>query len=94
MVFISLKLKIITNSHNLKSDSIDFSRMPGRIGKYEVLKTLGYGGSCKVKLAVDTETGESVAIKMLKQNLDARTHSLVMNEVQAMSRLKHRNIIE
>ena len=39
--------------------------MPGRIGKYEILKTLGSGGSCKVKLAVDTETGESVAIKML-----------------------------
>ena len=68
--------------------------MPGRLGKYEIIKTLGSGGSCKVKLAIDTETGEKVAIKMLNQHLDAKTHSLVMNEVQAMSRLKHNNIIE
>lgn len=31
---------------------------------------------------------------MLNQFLDAKAHSLIMNEVQAMSRLKHNNIIE
>ena len=68
--------------------------MPGRLGKYEIIKTLGSGGSCKVKLAIDTETGEKVAVKMLKKDIDAKTHSLTMNEVQAMSNLQHKHIIE
>ncbi len=55
--------------------------MPGRLGKYEIVKTLGSGGSCKVKLAIDTDNGEKVAIKMLNQNLDSKTHSLIKSEV-------------
>lgn len=43
--------------------------MPGRLGKYEILRTLGSGGSCKVKLALDTETGENVAIKIMKYEM-------------------------
>ena len=63
--------------------------MPGRLGKYEIIKTLGHGGSCKVKLAYDTETGEKVAVKMLKKDIDQKTHSLTINEVQAMTDLRH-----
>lgn len=69
-------IDIIINSIAFANNS-----MPGRLGKYEILKTLGSGGSCKVKLAIDTTTGEKVAIKMLNQFLDAKTHSLIMNEV-------------
>jgi hypothetical protein len=28
----------------------------GNIGKYEIYKTLGTGGTCKVKLGLDTES--------------------------------------
>ena len=59
--------------------------MPGRIGKYQVLRTLGTGGSCKVKLGFNTESGEKVAIKIMNKNMDAKTKELVLTEVQAMS---------
>jgi len=36
-----------------------------RIGKYAIYRTLGRGGSCKVKLGKDTETGEHVAVKIM-----------------------------
>jgi serine/threonine protein kinase len=45
--------------------------MPGEIGKYKVGRTLGSGASCKVKLGVDAETGRSVAIKIMNQNMNA-----------------------
>ena len=68
--------------------------MPGQIGKYRTLRTLGHGGSCKVKLGVDEETGDKVAVKIMSDNLDAKIQELVLAEVQAMSKLKHDNIIE
>ena len=39
-----------------------------RVGKYEVGKTLGEGTFGKVKGAVNTETGEKVAIKVLDKD--------------------------
>lgn len=36
-----------------------------RVGKYEVGKTIGQGTFAKVRFAKDTETGESVALKIL-----------------------------
>lgn len=36
-----------------------------RVGKYELGKTLGEGNFAKVKFARNSETGESVAIKIL-----------------------------
>lgn len=36
-----------------------------RVGKYEVGKTLGQGTFAKVRCAVNTETGERVALKIL-----------------------------
>ena len=65
-----------------------------RLGKYQILRTLGSGGSCKVKLGFNPETGEKVAIKIMSTELDAKTQELVLTEVQAMSKLKHQYIIE
>eukprot|EP00356_Strombidium_inclinatum_P007966 CAMPEP_0170481584 /NCGR_PEP_ID=MMETSP0208-20121228/1965_1 /TAXON_ID=197538 /ORGANISM="Strombidium inclinatum, Strain S3" /LENGTH=472 /DNA_ID=CAMNT_0010754319 /DNA_START=29 /DNA_END=1447 /DNA_ORIENTATION=- len=67
--------------------------MPGKIGRFEVLRTLGSGASCKVKLGLDTESGRKVAIKVMNDNMDAKMKELVMNEVQAMQSLKHDNVI-
>lgn len=40
-----------------------------RIGKYRILRTLGNGGTCKVKLGIDTESGQNVAVKIIKSDL-------------------------
>ena len=42
-----------------------------KIGKYNILRTLGSGGSCKVKLGLDTSTGKKVAIKIMNDDLNS-----------------------
>jgi hypothetical protein len=37
-----------------------------RIGNYRLLRTIGVGGSCKVKLGQHIETGQYVAVKILR----------------------------
>ena len=39
--------------------------MTRRVGKYELGRTIGEGTFAKVKFAINTETGESVAVKVL-----------------------------
>jgi len=34
------------------------------------METLGYGASCKVKLGIDSFTGQKVAVKIMDDNLD------------------------
>jgi serine/threonine protein kinase len=46
--------------------------MPGTIKDYEVLHTMGYGGSCKVKLGIDKVSGRKVAIKMMNDSLNSQ----------------------
>ena len=58
--------------------------MPGKIGRFETIKTLGTGVTCKVKLGVDTETGRNVAIKILKDDLSQHIRNSVKNEIVAM----------
>jgi serine/threonine protein kinase len=67
--------------------------MPGTLGKYNVMRTLGKGASCKVKLAQDPETGRKVAIKIMNDNMDANMKQLVMTEVKAMDQLKNKHVI-
>jgi len=57
------------------------------------LRTLGTGASCKVKLALDTETGRKVAVKIINDNMDPKMKELVMTEVKAMAELNHENVI-
>lgn len=38
--------------------------MPSTLGRYNLIRTLGTGAFSKVKLAVNTETGDQVAIKI------------------------------
>lgn len=67
--------------------------MPGTIGRFQVLRTLGSGASCKVKLGIDSESGRKVAIKVMHQNMSEQDKKLVMTEVQALQGLIHENII-
>lgn len=67
--------------------------MSGNIGKFHIKRTLGQGGSCKVKYAVNTETKEKVAIKILNEDLTDEIRDHVMQEVKIMESLTHLNII-
>lgn len=70
--------------------------MVKRVGKYEIGKTLGEGTFGKVKFAINTETGEQVAIKILdkekiqKQNMGAQ----IKKEISIMKMVKHPNIVK
>ena len=67
--------------------------MPGIIGRFKILHTLGSGASCKVKLAFDSETGRKVAVKIISDNMDKSLMELVKVEIDAMAKLQHVNII-
>lgn len=47
-----------------------------------------------MKLALDQKTGKKVAIKIMNSDLDQKLKELIMVEVQAMSKLKHQNVVE
>jgi len=67
--------------------------MTGTIGRYNIIRTLGKGASCKVKLALDTESGRKVAVKIINDNMDANLKKLVMTEVEAMAKLTNLHVI-
>ena len=68
--------------------------MQGQIGDYEIIKTIGSGASCKVKLGIDTKSGKKVAIKIMNPDLDQKDKNLLKTELEAMSILKHPHIVE
>lgn len=43
-----------------------------KVGKYEIGRTIGEGNFAKVKFAQNTETGESVAMKVLDRSKSKR----------------------
>lgn len=65
-----------------------------RIGKYNIYRTLGRGGTCKVKLGREQGTGEPVAVKIMNDDLDEEDLELVMNEVEAIQSIDHPNVIK
>mmetsp|Transcript_12305 Transcript_12305/g.14131 ORF Transcript_12305/g.14131 Transcript_12305/m.14131 type:complete len:463 (+) Transcript_12305:58-1446(+) len=70
--------------------------MPKKVGKYEIHKTLGEGTFGKVKRALNTETQEWVAIKVLdkekiqKQNMGAQ----VKKEISIMKLVRHPHVVQ
>ncbi|KAG5178631.1 CBL-interacting-like PK [Tribonema minus] len=70
--------------------------MVKKVGKYEIGKTIGEGTFGKVKLAVNTETNEKVAIKVLdksiiqKQNMGAQ----VKREISIMKLVRHSYVVQ
>ena len=66
-----------------------------RIGKYELHETIGKGSYGKVKRAIDTETGQEVAIKFLDwRGYDrvSRKYRNLHREIAVLSRLNHANV--
>jgi hypothetical protein len=52
-------------------------RKETRVGRYQVGRTIGHGTFAKVKLAVDSDTGDSVAMKVLDKDVVIRRHGML-----------------
>jgi 5'-AMP-activated protein kinase catalytic alpha subunit len=63
------------------------------MGQYEIIKTLGQGGTSKVKLGRDTVSGRYVAIKILNSQFLSQEFEQVQSEIDALSACNHPNII-
>lgn len=66
-----------------------------KIGKYEVGRTIGEGTFAKVKYAKHSETGESVAIKVMAKTtiLKHRMVEQIKREISIMKIVRHPNIV-
>ncbi|XP_042443556.1 CBL-interacting protein kinase 8-like isoform X1 [Zingiber officinale] len=66
-----------------------------RVGKYEVGRTIGEGNFAKVKFAQNTETGESVAMKVLDRATIIK-HNMVdqiKREISIMKLVRHPHVV-
>lgn len=72
------------------------SNPANRIGKYQVLKTLGEGSFGKVKLAQHTSTGQKVALKIINRKTLAKSdmQGRVEREISYLRLLRHPHIIK
>lgn len=66
-----------------------------RLGKYELGRTIGEGTFAKVKFAQNTETGESVAIKVLAKStiLKHKMVDQIKREISIMKIVRHPYIV-
>ncbi|QCD80694.1 hypothetical protein DEO72_LG2g1016 [Vigna unguiculata] len=66
-----------------------------KIGKYEMGRTIGEGTFAKVKFARNSETGESVAIKIMAKAtiLEHRMVEQIKREISIMKIVRHPNIV-
>ncbi|NP_001304120.1 CBL-interacting protein kinase 8 [Zea mays] len=66
-----------------------------RVGKYEVGRTIGEGTFAKVKFAQNTETGESVAMKVLDRSsiLKNKMAEQIKREISIMKLVRHPNVV-
>jgi 5'-AMP-activated protein kinase catalytic alpha subunit len=67
-----------------------------RVGKYEVGRTLGEGTFAKVKFGRNSDTGESVAIKVLDKEkvLKNKMIEQIKREICTMKLIKHPNVVQ
>lgn len=63
------------------------------VGCYRLHKTLGEGASSKVKLGVNTVTGQQVAVKIMMPK-DNSTKYDIDREITILKRLKHPHIVQ
>lgn len=66
-----------------------------KVGKYEVGRTIGEGTFAKVKFAQNTETGESVAMKILDRStiLKHKMVDQIKREISIMKRVRHLHVV-
>ncbi|EFJ30501.1 hypothetical protein SELMODRAFT_267186 [Selaginella moellendorffii] len=66
-----------------------------KVGKYEIGRTIGEGTFAKVKFAQNTETGESVAMKVLNKEtiLKHKMVDQIKREISIMKLVRHPNVV-
>mmetsp|Transcript_6950 Transcript_6950/g.6123 ORF Transcript_6950/g.6123 Transcript_6950/m.6123 type:complete len:451 (+) Transcript_6950:32-1384(+) len=67
------------------------------LGKYKLIKKIGQGGFSKVMLAEDVDTGEKVALKIMKssENKSGKQKKVLFeNEITALKDLDHKSILK
>ncbi|KAK4560018.1 hypothetical protein RGQ29_008990 [Quercus rubra] len=66
-----------------------------KVGKYEVGRTIGEGNFAKVKFAQNTETGESVAMKVLDRNTIIKHKMIeqIKREISIMKLVRHPYVV-
>ena len=67
-----------------------------QVDHYRIIRKLGSGGYAKVKLALDTQTKQQVALKLMKGNETTTSTPLlatIQHEIQALNSLNHPNIV-
>jgi tRNA A-37 threonylcarbamoyl transferase component Bud32 len=87
----------IIADRNLTSQLALEERLIGaRLGKYEIVEEVGYGGMSVVYRARDTVLEREVAIKVLHSHLSKRRDARIrfQREAQAVAKLRHPNIVE
>lgn len=74
----------------------EFNPPGGRIGKYQVIRTLGEGSFGKVKLAYHLTTGQKVALKIINRKTLAKSdmQGRIEREISYLRLLRHPHIIK
>jgi len=63
-------------------------------GRFIVLDTLGKGATAKVKLGVDTHSGERVALKIIEKRLRSKKQAAqIQREIRSMLSIRHPNVL-
>lgn len=90
----SEETKMMPVNRKLMRDSIENAKQRGRIGRFEIIQTLGQGGMGEVLLARDRELTRQVAIKLLKSRYasDDLIRRRFLREAQTASVLNNPHI--
>lgn len=88
-------LGLLADPNRIEKISLPEFSVPKRIDKYEILEVLGSGGMGTVLRAKHVHLKREVAIKLVKgvRRFDSRAISRFMQEIEAIGKLDHGNIV-
>lgn len=71
-------------------------RIPSKVCKYQIVKTIGKGGFAVIVLGIDETTNEKVAIKIIDREEVAKNGILkyVESELRLITKINHPNIVK